>query len=429
MKKFTLVSLGCPKNLVDSERISDILVKKGYILKDSGECDIAVINTCAFISSAVRESDRVIKEFVDLKKRGKIKRLIVCGCLVSRYKKDVIKRYPDVDAFAEVESLDGLERWLDGRLKQNFISSSSYFYHQSRFLLTKNHIAYLKISDGCNNRCSYCVIPNIRGSFRSRRIEDITAEALALSKCGVKELVIVSQDTLNYGSDIYSSDFILRLLEKLERIESVEWIRLMYLYPSRINKSFLRHIKASKKILHYFDLPLQHVSSKILRLMNRRYDEELVKKTLDMIFSNIEDAVVRTNFIVGFPYETEEDFKKIVEVVEDYPLSYVNVFKYSREKGSILWGFEQIPSRIKNERYKLLLSKASKKIDELNRRIIGKEFVVIADSSKHARSYMDGPDIDGVFEVDRYLERGSFYKVRVINASGKVRKGFVIGRV
>ncbi|MGC8867136.1 MAG: 30S ribosomal protein S12 methylthiotransferase RimO, partial [Elusimicrobiales bacterium] len=418
MKRFHLVSLGCPKNLVDSERIADIFVRNGYIFTSEIECDVVIINTCSFLSSATRESDRVIKKFIDFKKKGAIKKVVVAGCMVSRYKQSILKRYPDVDAFVDVESLDGLERFVTTRSSQRLISTSSYFHHSSRFLLTKNHVAYLKISEGCNNMCSYCVIPNIRGYFRSRNIEELIAEAKALADCGVRELVLISQDTLRYGSDIYGKKSIISLIERLEKIPSLSWIRLMYLYPSEICRDLIEYMKNSKKLLPYFDIPLQHASSKILRLMNRRYDEVMMRDLLDMIFSEIKDAAVRTNFIVGFPYETESDFRKVVRIIDDYPFAYVNLFKYSREKGSSSYFFKQIPSNIKNERYKILLSKASIKLNELNRKIQGRDFVVIADSQRCARSYMDAPDIDGIFETDRDMRLGCFYRVNVVSAYG-----------
>lgn len=421
MKKFSIISLGCPKNLVDSEKIVDIMCKKGYVLSDDKLVDTVIINTCSFIKAAVNESDSVIREQLKLKKDKKVKRVFVAGCLVSRYASELEKKYPDVDKFINTANNN---IFLKNR-KRKFLNLNIFDYH-SRFILTKRHVAYIKISDGCDNFCSYCTIPLIKGRFVSRRISDIIDEVKALSDIGVKELIVISQDTLRYGIDIYGKSKLLSLLEKIQKIKGIDWIRLMYLYPSSISPELIKFIKNNKKILHYFDLPIQHVSNKILRLMNRRYDYKSLKKILDIIYKEIEDACIRTNFIVGFPYEDENDFKELKKFISIYPFSYINVFKYSREKDTTSYNFYQNTQNAINERYKELVAIASRKIDEFNKRIKDKEFTIIADTKRLGRSYMDAPDIDGFFETNKDMLVGSFYKVSITKIYGLKRRCILI---
>lgn len=431
MKKLYVVSLGCPKNLVDSERAVSIFLNNGYSLSfDVEKSHSVLINTCAFIDCAVRESNLVIREFIKLKKEKKIKELFVLGCFVSRFKDSLIKKYPDVDLFIDLESFDKLEDFLVSKKSDcRFISSRNYFYYPSRFLLTSKHVAYLKISDGCDNFCSYCLIPYIRGRFISRDLNSIIEEAKTLSHIGVKELVIVSQDSLRYGIDIYKEYKIIKLLEKLEDISGIKWIRLMYLYPSLISKELIEHIKKSKKILNYFDIPLQHISDKILKIMNRKYYSKDIRKIFDMIYSELKYPSVRTNFIVGFPYEDEKDFKQIIDFIDYYPINYINIFKYSPQRGTASFNLERPDRKLVQERYKILLNKASAKIDELNKNISNKVFMIIADTNRIGRSYMDAPDIDGHFLLNYDVRPGHFYKVSVINCEGKKRYASVLEEI
>lgn len=415
MKRFSIISLGCPKNLVDSEKIADIMYKQGYILENKEKLDTVIINTCAFIKDAQKESDSVIKEQLKLKDNKKVRRVVVAGCLVSRYLTNIRELYPQVDLFIDT-SPNKSTFYRDG------IVSLDLFDYHSRFLLTRKHLAYLKISEGCDNRCSYCAIPSIKGRFRSRRMKDIIDEVKALSDVGVKELVIISQDTLRYGMDLYGKTKLLSLLERIEAINGIKWIRLMYLYPSLISSEIVRFIKNSKKVLHYFDIPLQHVSDKILKLMNRKYDYKRIRMIFDMIYKEIDDACIRANFIVGFPYEDDNDFKKLKDFINHYPLTYINIFKYSREEGTPSYNLSPLPTKVVNERYKKLITLASKKIDEFNKKIEGKVFTIIADSKRRGRSYMDAPEIDGYFETDKDVKEGCFYKVCVKKAYGLRRR-------
>lgn len=430
MKKLYVVSLGCPKNLVDSERAVSLFLRNNYsITFDVNAATSILINTCAFITSAVKESSRVIGEFIKLKKDGKIKEIFVFGCLVSRFKEALIDRYPEVDLFVDVESLDKVELFLKGKVDDcKILSSRNYFYYQSRFLLTSSHVAYLKISDGCDNFCSYCSIPYIRGRFTSRKIKDIVNEAEVLASCGVKELVIVSQDSLRYGIDIYGKYKIIEILEKLENISSIRWIRLMYLYPSLITRELIRHVKHSEKVLGYFDIPIQHASDKILKLMNRRYTLKELRGVFDMIYSEIENASIRINLIVGFPTEDEKDFKKILYFVDSYPINYINIFKYSPQKGTASFNLGKIDKNIVEKRYRILLEKASVKIDELNKKITGKSFYIIADKENFGRSYMDAPDIDGYFVTSTGMKPGLFYKVNVKKCRGRKRYSVILDK-
>lgn len=429
MKSFSIINLGCPKNLVDSERISDIFVKNGYFFKLDGEnCHSIVINTCAFIKDAVKESDRVIKRFVRLKKNGKIKKLYVAGCLVSRFKEKIFNLYPSVDAFFDINSYNKIDSFLKNDLFEKMLVNGDEEYY-SRFLLTSSHVAYLKISDGCDNNCSYCLIPKIRGRYRSTDLNLIINEAKAISGAGVKELVVISQDTLRYGFDLYRKKMITKLVKELEKIDGIEWIRLMYLYPSEIDYELIKLIKNSSKILHYFDIPLQHVSDRILKMMNRRYDSKKLKETFDLIYKNIPDAWIRVNFIVGFPTETDSDFRKILDFLNSYPVYYVNVFKYSNEEGTAAYNYRQISPDIKQKRYKVVVDVASRRIDDMNKKISGKTFRIIADSSEYGRSYMDAPEIDGRFKVKGFMKKGSFYDVKVIKAKDLTRYCSIVSEV
>ena len=428
MKKIYIVSLGCPKNLVDTESILFNFKKNGFeMVINENDADYALINTCAFLKSAIKESDTVIKHFINLKKSKKIKKIFVAGCLVERFKDKISLLYPEIDGFIGIGGYDKLLDFINS--KKNFISGDkTNIEFTSRIILTKPHSVYLKIADGCDNNCSYCTIPLIRGRFRSKRIEDILKEAKLLALNGAKEISLIAQDTTGYGIDIYGEIKLLDLLKKLERIRGIKWIRLFYLYPSKIDIDLIKYISQNKKILHYIEMPIQHISDKILRLMNRDYTSKDVYKTIDMIRKYIPDVSLRSSFIIGFPQESDSDFKKLISFINDVKFNYISFFKYSRERKTLAFNIKNIVEKSKiNERYNIAINTYSRVLDNINKKLIGKVFEVVFDDKNWARSYMDGPDIDGRFFVSNYCAKpGEFKKVKVLKAQGYIREGIVL---
>jgi len=427
VKKIYIVSLGCPKNLVDTETAVYKFAEKGFAITfDEEDADWVLINTCAFLNSAIKESKSAIKNYISLKEKGKIEKILVFGCLVEREKEKLLNDFPEIDGFFGVGSSDCIDDFLKGG-GNYFVKKFHTIGLENRLLLTLNHSAYLKIAEGCDNFCSYCAIPTIRGRFRSKKIEDVLEEAKLLVKNGVKEISLIAQDTTNYGSDIYSSPKLNNLLMKLEKIKKLKWIRLMYLYPSMIDNELLNIIKSSDKILHYIEIPIQHISNRVLKLMNRRYTSYDIYKKIDLIKGKIKDVALRSTFLVGFPGETDKDFKDLLKFLSYSKFNSLSIFKYSREKGTMSYAMKQLDSRVKNERYKTLVSLQSLIVDELNKSIIDKEFEVLFDSTDTARSYMDAPDIDGRFYISNYKGKpGEFKKIKVLNAKGYIREGVVI---
>jgi len=420
VKKFNIISLGCPKNLVDSEEISYKISKLGYELTLSENSDISIINTCAFLKSAVRESEKIIENQIKFKKEGKIKKIIVCGCLVEREKEKLLKKYPEIDIIIGINSIHKLENAIKNR--ESLILPTSDLYSQNRLRLTLKHSAYLKISDGCDNNCSYCLIPSIRGKLRSKTIEILIKEAIALADSGVKELNIIAQDTTSYGIDIYKKPALKDLLKKLIKIKKIKWIRLMYIYPDRIDRELLEIIKDSN-ICHYLEMPLQHISDNVLEKMNRISSEKIIREKIELIKKIIPDMSIRTTFIVGFPGESEKDFNKLINFVKDIKFNNLAVFKYSREKGTKAFNLNnQISSKIKNFRYKELLKTQAEVVDKINKDLIGKDFEILMDNENIGRAYFDAPDIDGYISFEDKKVPGTFLKAKIIEAKGYHRK-------
>ncbi len=417
MKKFRLVSLGCPKNLTDSEEISSFFHSKGYKLVNEGFSQFAIINTCAFLKSAVKESKSVIEEYLELKRKGIVKKLIVAGCLVEREKEKILEEYPQIDAVIGVSSLDMIDEVISG--KSYILKHPDVMKSRSRLLLTKSHSVYLKVADGCDNRCSYCTIPYIRGPLRSKSIEDVFQEAMSLSENGAVEISLIAQDLTAYGRDIYRSPALKELLKKLSLIKKTRWFRLMYMYPDLIDRELLEMIKNSENICHYLEMPLQHISDNVLKKMNRRSSEKTIRSKIELIRKILPELAIRTTFITGFPQETEKDFLKLLSFVKEYKFENMAVFKYSREKGTNAYSLEgQLPAKIKNERYNRLLIAQSECVDNRNKSLIGKEFEILADSQFIGRRYADAPEIDGQVKTNFPMTSGKFYKVRITEAIG-----------
>ncbi len=428
--KLYFVSLGCDKNLVDSEHMLADIQTEYEIIDDPAEADIAIVNTCAFIKDAKEESINTILELAELKKEN-LKYLIITGCLAQRYYNDLKELIPEIDGFLGISAfsniLDDLKRISD---KEKFfdIPDINEEQHASgkRFLNPPFHFSYLKIAEGCDKKCTYCSIPSIRGSYRSIPMEELVKEAEYLAENYVKELILVAQETTVYGVDLYGKKSLTELVEKLSRIEGIEWIRLMYCYPEEIDDDLIKLIKNNKKVVHYLDIPIQHASDRILRKMGRRTSKKDIVNLVKKLRKQIPDISLRTSLITGFPTETEEEFEELCDFVKEIRFDRLGVFTYSKEENTPAASFKpQIKESIKKQRQKAIM-KIQKEISlERNASFVSKEFDVIIEGYNSeegfysARMYADAPDIDGcVFiESDGNYLSGTFLKVRITDYS------------
>lgn len=440
-------SLGCPKNFVDTEVICGRLREKGYQISEKiDNSDIVIINTCSFIKDAVEESIEEILNLVKLKEAGKIKHIIVTGCLPQRYKDDNLnKQLPEVDAFLGVGDLleidDVIENILQGEQIIKVSSKSDFLYNHAtpRTILTPQHYAYIKISEGCQNNCSYCLIPKIRGNHRSRKMEDIIEEVKMLSeKQNLSEIILIGQDTTLYGIDLYGEYKLAELLKKLSllKLNSLKWIRLLYTHPNHYNDELIEVIANYPKICSYLDLPLQHISDKILKRMNRPVKKSYVISLINKLRDRIPNLTLRTTFIVGFPGETDKDFEELLNFVKEFRFERLGGFVFSREERTPAYDFpQQIPMRIKKERLKELMLIQQSISEEINNSYIGKEIEVLIDEIKPGkpkiaigRTKGDAPEIDGKVVIrTNQAQVGKFLKVKVTEASeydlaGEIRK-------
>ena len=407
--KLGIISLGCSKNLVDSEHLIGILVaKKGMeITNNIDDSDIVIINTCGFIGDAKEESIETILEIGELKRTGKLKKLIVAGCLAQRYAQDLLEEMPEVDAVIGTGDIHKIEEIIDEILEGNRVvrSDSLDFLANSkteRILTTNPHTAYLKIAEGCNKRCTYCIIPQLRGDLRSRTIEDIIEEAKNLAAAGVREINLLAQETTEYGLDLYKKKALPDLLRELVKVEGIEWIRLYYMYPSSITEELIQVMKENKKICNYFDIPIQHVADNMLRNMARARNGQEIKDILAMVRKNIPNANIRTTVIVGFPGETEDDYMELKEFVEEFKFDYVGVFKYSREEDTVAYGLpNQVDEEIKQERWADLTNTQSDIAEIKNKALIGTEVQVMIDGVSSESEYMlEGRTMGQALEID-----------------------------
>lgn len=429
MSKIYLQSLGCSKNLVDSENMLGILKNKGYEIVDfADKADYIIINTCSFINDAKEESINSIIEAAELKGQNDIK-IIVTGCLAQRYSDDLLKEIPEIDILIGTHGYEKIDKLIEEfeRANQKVINveiDEKIVEDLPRELLTPKYYAFLKISEGCSNHCTYCVIPKIRGKYRSRKIEDIVNEARILSKEGVKELIIIAQDTSKYGIDLYGERQLHRLIGELSKIEGIEWIRIHYLYPEDLYDELIMEFKANKKLLKYFDIPLQHISDDVLKKMNRKTNKEQITNLINKIRKEIPEAVIRTSLITGFPGETEEDHEMLKDFLIEYKLDRVGVFKYSREENTAAYKLKnQIKEEVKEARQEELMKIQQEISYNNNAARIGKTFDVIIDEDSGdneylGRTYMDSPEIDGCVFVnsDVKLNIGDIYIVNIVDA-------------
>ena len=421
--KFYLISLGCPKNLTNSEEFSARLLAKGHQMVFSPqEADEIIINTCGFIASAVQEAKREIRYALELKKSGQVKKVAVTGCLVERFKEKVAQEFPDIDTIFSIAAQENIEQTLRQKGTHLYPLPKSLYLPEYKMSLTAPHTAYLKVADGCNNRCAYCTIPFIRGAYRSKPMNDILREARLMIQNGVKEISLIAQDTTSYGMDLYGRPHLLELLEKLLKIRGLGRLRIMYGYPHRVTKEIARLVASTDKIFHYIDIPLQHIADPVLRRMNRHCDGAQIRRTLDMLKTEVPDISLRTNFIVGFPGETKKDFNELKKFVREYEFDNMGVFEYFREKGTTAYDMKQVPAAIKHQRAHELEETQSRVIDKINHRLIGTTLEAIADGPDFGRTYKDAPDIDGKVTFTHPVTPGSIFKARVVAAQGYERK-------
>lgn len=403
--KVGFVSLGCSKNLIDTEMAIGLFKRNNFeIVNDVEKAEIIIVNTCGFIESAKQEAINTILEMAEHKENGTCKYLVVMGCLVQRYKKELQKALPEVDLFIEINDYtnywDKILELLDEKEKPDTINNLCYM---DRVISTGNKTAYLKIAEGCSNRCTYCAIPYIRGPYVSRPMEEVLEEAKKLATAGIKELIVIAQDTTRYGEDLYGESKLSDLLNELCKIDGFEWIRFLYAYPESITDELIQTVKNNPKICNYFDIPIQHISDSVLRRMNRRTTGKQIEELINKIKKQIPDVILRTSLIVGFPGETEEDFNKLYEFVKKGYFDKLGVFTYSKEDGTPAARLkEQIHPATKKKRYNLIMSVAKDISAEKLKSYIGKEYKVLVEDTTFdnkfcvGRSYMDIPDTDGM---------------------------------
>lgn len=403
--KVGFVSLGCSKNLIDTEMAIGLFKRNNFeIVNDVEKAEIIIVNTCGFIESAKQEAINTILEMAEYKENGTCKYLVVMGCLVQRYKKELQKALPEVDLFIEINDYtnywDKILELLDEKEKPDTINNLCYM---DRVISTGNKTAYLKIAEGCSNRCTYCAIPYIRGPYVSRPMEEVLEEAKKLATAGIKELIVIAQDTTRYGEDLYGESKLSDLLNELCKIDGFEWIRFLYAYPESITDELIQTVKNNQKICNYFDIPIQHISDSVLRRMNRRTTGKQIEELINKIKKQIPDVILRTSLIVGFPGETEGDFNKLYEFVKKGYFDKLGVFTYSKEDGTPAARLkEQIHPATKKKRYNLIMSVAKDISAEKLKSYIGKEYKVLVEDTTFdhkfcvGRSYMDIPDTDGM---------------------------------
>ncbi len=430
MTKVGFISLGCSKNLVDTEVMLHNLRSAGFeITPDESEADIIVINTCGFIESAKREAIDNILDAAQLKECGKCRHIIATGCLVERYREEVMRELPEIDALVGIGSLSDIAEAcravIQGEKYTSFKNKETCPLGGDRILTTEPHIAYLKVSEGCDNLCTYCAIPLIRGRHRSRPIEDIVAEASKLESMGVKELNLIAQDTTRYGLDIYGEYSLARLVRAITEETRIPWIRLLYCYPDKITDELIDELKNNDRLVKYMDIPIQHISDPVLKRMNRHGGTALIKDAVQKLRDSVPDIVLRTTAMVGFPGETEENFEELCRFVKDAKFDRFGAFTFSPEEGTAAAEMDgQIDEQIKQDRYDILMQTQLTVAEEKSASMVGRELTVLCDGFDavaeiyYGRSYMDAPDVDGrvYFTSERRIASGEFVNVKITEA-------------
>jgi ribosomal protein S12 methylthiotransferase len=451
MKKVGFISLGCPKNLVDSEVMMGRLKQEGYeITSDAAEADTLVVNTCGFIDAAKKESIDAILEAARLKSEGKCQRLVVAGCLVERYRDELRAEMPEVDAFIGTSQINEITTVADSRVNTRELpvlplgnQTATYLYDEStpRVLSTPGHYAYVKIAEGCDRPCAFCFIPQMRGHFRSRRFGSVVAEAKQLAAAGVKEIILIAQDSSRYGEDLGEPDALAQLMRELCRLDGVEWVRVMYTYPTHIGDGFLDVLATEPKAVKYLDMPLQHASQNVLRLMKRGGNRESLERLIERVRRRVPGIAVRTTFITGFPGETDEDFAELLSFVRNVGFDRVGVFTYSDEEGTTAFDLsEKVDPKIARRRRDRLMREQSRISLKKNRARIGETVRVLFEGASaetellwQGRTETQAPDIDGCVLINDAPEGfapepGDFVNVEITEAQqydlvGRIVKG------
>lgn len=428
-KKVGMVSLGCPKNQVDAEIMLSKLQEGGYeIVNDPGEADIIIVNTCGFIESAKKESIENILDMASYKEDYPSVKILVTGCLAERYKDEIFTEIPEVDGVIGIGANNDIvsvcDELLDYKKVSKYPPKENLCFDGGRVLTTPPYSAYIKIAEGCSNNCTYCAIPSIRGKFRSRPAESILSEAETLAENGVKELIVVAQDTSRYGEDLYGKNALSPLLRSLCKVDGIEWIRVLYLYPERIDDELIRTFAEEDKIVKYMDIPVQHCSERVLRRMNRQGDRQSLTALFSKIRERIPDVTLRTTFIAGFPGETEEEFEELCDFISEMKFERMGCFAYSGEEGTPAAKLDgMLPEEERNRRADIINDMQAEILDSINESLIGKEFKVIVEDydgytdSYYGRTTMDAPEIDTqiCFTCGYELNDGDIVPVEVIN--------------
>ena len=440
--KVGMISLGCPKNQVDAEHMLALIDAAGCEIVDYVDgCDVVIVNTCGFIDDAKKEAIENILDMVELKKEGIISKIVVTGCLAQRYKDEIVTEIPEVDAVVGIGANGDIVKTIEEVMSgvdtiEKYPPRCDLPLEGQRILTTPQYWAYLKIGEGCSNRCTYCTIPSIRGNMRSRSMENVIEEAKQLAESGVKELILIAQDTTSYGLDLYGELKLPELLNELCKIDSIEWIRLLYCYPDRITDELIETIKKQDKVVNYIDLLLQHADDKILKAMNRRGDQAMIRNVIEKLRTEIPDVVIRTTFIVGFPGEGEDEFENLAVFVNEIEFDRLGVFTFSAQEGTPAYDMEdQVEEDVKTRRGEIIMQDQYSIMEEKNSEKIGKTYKVIVEDydgysdSYTGRTYMDAPEIDGIvrFTSDRDLDIGDFVEVEIFDVEdydliGEVKK-------
>ena len=433
--KLFCVSLGCDKNLVDTEKMLGLLNREGYAFTDDeGEADAILINTCCFIGDAKEESVNTILEMARLKEEGRCRALVVAGCLAQRYKEEILEEIPEVDGILGTTSCDEIVNVLNGILGREKQAPVSCFHDlaepptggENRVVTTGGYYAHLKIAEGCDKRCTYCIIPYLRGSFRSVPMEQLVQEAGQLAEQGVKELILVAQETTLYGKDLYGGKALPKLLHELAKVPGIQWIRLQYCYPEEITDELIEAIRTEEKVCHYLDIPIQHASDGILRRRVRRTNQAQLREMIAELRREIPDIALRTTLISGFPGETQEDHEELMEFVDEMEFERLGVFAYSAEEDTPAYSFpDQVPQEVKEERRDEIMQLQQEIAFEKSEDMVGRvltvliEGKVVDEPAYVGRTYMDAPGVDGLIFVNADVElmSGDFVRVRVTGSA------------
>ena len=428
--KVGFVSLGCPKNQLDAEVMLHELYDAGFeIVSEDIDADVVIVNTCAFIESAKQESIDNIIDIGWLKKNRQLRGIVVTGCLAERYRDAIFDELPEVDAVLGVGSIHDIVKAVKsaakGKRYSSYLDKDCVRLGGERIITTPEYYAYLKIAEGCDNRCTYCAIPNIRGRFRSRPMDELVDEAKVLEGLGVKELVIVAQDTTRYGVDLYGEYKLAELIHKISEATSIPWLRVLYCYPDKITDELIAEFRNNPRLLKYIDLPIQHISENILRRMNRHGGSDVVRSAIARL-REVPDMVIRTTVICGFPGETEADFEELCEFIKETRFDRLGAFAYSREEDTPAYDFDgQVDEQVKQDRADIVMAEQSRISEELNRKKIGEVLEVISEGwdevsgAYFGRSYADAPEIDGkvYFRAKKNtISDGEFVRVRITEA-------------